>query len=54
MSLIAWMAVYKPSENRWGTSIFTIYYLGFGQTGSFYLPPIIVEKVNSIFVVINL
>ena len=54
MSLIAWMAVYRPSENRWGFPMLMFLYVGFGQTGSFYLPPIIVEKVNSRYYVFGL
>ncbi|KAK8789359.1 hypothetical protein WA588_001244, partial [Blastocystis sp. NMH] len=36
MQLIAWMAVYDPTRDRWG----------FGQTGSFFLPTAVVDLVH--------
>ena len=46
MQLIAWMAVYDPTRDRWGTFTERIGWLGFGQTGSFFLPTAVVDLVH--------
>lgn len=46
LMLFAWMAVYAPSTGRWGLLFYEESPLGFGRTGSFYIPPEIVKMVN--------
>lgn len=46
LMLFAWMAVYAPPTGRWGLLFCKKSSLGFGRTGSFYIPPEIVKMVN--------
>lgn len=46
MQLIAWMAVYDPSCDRWGIFTSWTHLLGFGQTGSFFLPTAVIDLVH--------
>ena len=48
LRLIAWMAIHRPHDNRWGVLVICMLLLGFGQTGSMFLPPAVVDLVDSI------
>ncbi|KAK8806048.1 inosine xanthosine triphosphatase [Blastocystis sp. subtype 4] len=47
LRLIAWMAIHRPHDNRWGVLVICMLLLGFGQTGSMFLPPAVVDLVDS-------
>ena len=51
LRLIAWMAIHRPHYNRWGLLVICMLLLGFGQTGSMFLPPAVVDLVDSILCV---